>query len=197
MWDGQHGTTDRAAFRHLTRGDHAISVRYLYDSLPAANFQISWEGPGIPLQPIPREALRVQDRGDIPRPTVQTSAPGDGTGHILIDVRPQGHKITRTALYLGTLQLAASDGPTVRYDGPLPQGNNTLWARIRYDGDHNINQTIDQTIDTDPVTLTVNGRPISADWTVRNVGDKHASAGLWQTSVNSSVNSSSNSLPDL
>jgi hypothetical protein len=61
VWDGQHGTTEKAAVRNLSKGDHALAVTYLYDRLAARNFGIHWEGPHLPRQAIPLEALRVAD----------------------------------------------------------------------------------------------------------------------------------------
>ncbi len=48
QWDGQHGTTEKAAPVVLGAGDHALEVAHLYDALPARNFSIDWEGPGTP-----------------------------------------------------------------------------------------------------------------------------------------------------
>ena len=173
VWDGQHGTTEKAAVRRFSKGDHALVVRYLYDHLPAGNFSVEWEGPRLPRQPIPREALRVADDGAYPVPTVQADAPGDGTGHIAVTVDSRGHAVNKTALFLGQLQLAESKGPALKYEGPLPRGANALWCRVVFDENHSV--------DSDPTLLTVTGKPVEADWTVRNVSDAKASAGLWQT----------------
>lgn len=172
-WDGQHGTTERAVVRTLSAGDHALEVEHVYDQLPARNFRIDWEGPGIPRQSIPLEALRVADDGGYPAPTVTAEAGGDGTGRVTVRVDPRGHAIDRTALFLGHLQLAEAAGGALAYAGPLPRGAVSLWARVTFDGNH--------TVDSVPQTLEVTGRPVDPDWTVRNVGDAKASAGVWQT----------------
>jgi hypothetical protein len=173
VWDGQHGTTAKAAFCNFAAGDHPIAVTYLYDHLPADNFTVEWEGPHLPLQPIPLEALRVADDGAYPVPTVKAEAPGDGTGRVAVSVDCRGHTVDRTSLFLGHLQLAESAGPAVNYAGPLPQGTNTLWCRTVFDGNHSV--------DSDPMALTVTGKSVDPNWTVRNVGDTSAAAGLWQT----------------
>jgi hypothetical protein len=175
VWDGQHGTTERAAVVVLAAGDHPLSVTHVYDALPARNFSIEWEGPGFARQAIPLESLRVVDDGAYPRPVVRAEAPGDGTGHVTVATEVSSHTVNRTALFLGPLQLAENSGASLDYRGPLPAGTNTLWARIVFDGDH--------TADSTPQLLSVTGKPVSAEWTVRNVGDAKATAGLWQTSA--------------
>ncbi len=171
-WDGQHGTTEKAAVLVLAAGDHPLKVTHVYDSLPAKNFALDWEGPGFARQPIPLDALRVVDDGAFPTTTLQTNAPGDGTGVITVATDPHGHAINRTVLFLGQLQLAESTGPALEYRGPLPAGANTFWARVTYDGDH--------TVDAAPQSLVVTGPAVSPEWTLRNVGDAKASAGVWQ-----------------
>ena len=173
VWDGQHGTTEKAAVRNLSKGDHALAVTYLYDQLTARNFSITWEGPRLGPQPIPLAALRVVDDGQYPVPTVKADAPGNGTGRVAVHVDPRGHTVNKTALFLGQLQLAERSGPALKYGGPLPRGANTLWCRVVFDRDHSV--------DSDPVILEVTGKPVAADWTVRNVSDAKASAGVWQS----------------
>jgi len=176
VWDGQHGTTERAAVMVLAAGDHALSVEHVYDALPARNFSIEWEGPGFLRQPIPLEALRVADVGDFPDLVVRAEAPGDGTGQVTVKSQPRGHALNRTVLFLGALQLAETPGSSLSYRGPLPSGTNMLWARLVFDGHH--------TVDSAPVRLAVTGKIPSAPWTVRNVGDAKATAGVWQTGSN-------------
>jgi len=129
-WDGQHGTTEKAALRNFATGDHALTVSYLYDQLPARNFSIEWEGPHLPRQPVPLEALRIPEDDAYPVPAIRANAPGDGTGRVAVQVDARGHVINKTALYLGQLQLVESKGATLQYDGPLPRGSNTLWCRV-------------------------------------------------------------------
>jgi hypothetical protein len=85
----------------------------------------------------------------------------------------RGHAVKKTGLFLGQLQLAETNGQALQYQGPLPRGTNTLRARILFDES--------QTVDSDPFLLNETGKPVAADWTVRNVSDAKASAGLWQT----------------
>ncbi len=171
--DGQWGTVPVVGTRHLAAGDHALEVVHLYDELPARNFRLDWEGPGMPLQPIPLEALRTKVADDEPTAVLRATAPGDGTGRIEVVVEARGHQVDRTVLRLGALELARVDGPHLVYEGPLPKGPQTFRSRVFHDGD--------RTVDSDPVTLTVSGPAADPGWTVRNVGDDHASAGLWQT----------------
>ena len=174
VWDGQHGTTERAVVRNLAKGAHAIEVNYVYDQLPARNFRIVWEGPRLPRQEIPLDALRVANAGAYPIPTVMAKAPGDGTGRITVEVDPRGHQLNKTALFLGQLQLAEGGGTApLTYDGPLPRGAVTLWSRVIFDDNHSV--------DSAPAVLDVTGKEVDSNWTVRNVSDAKASAGLWQT----------------
>jgi len=174
--DGQWGTTHQARFHLLSRGDHPIRVTHVYDALPAHNFGIDWEGPGFARQPIPLDALRVPDDGTYPTPTLTATAPGDGTGQIDVRVDPRGHTVNRIALFLGPLQLAEKSGADLAYVGPLPAGTNTLWARLVFDGS--------KTVDSAPTPLVVTGPPVPTPWTLRNVGDAKASAGVWPSDTN-------------
>ena len=173
VWDGQHGTTEKTALQNLAKGDHPIEVTYLYDQLHSRNFLIDWQGPHLTRQLIPLEALRTANAGQYPTPQLTTEAPGDGTGHVTVSVDARGHDVNQITLYLGHLQLAQDKGPILRYRGPLARGDNRLWSRILYDGN--------RTVDSEAVVLDVTGKAVTSDWTVRNVGDAKASAGLWQT----------------
>lgn len=176
-WDGQHGTTEKTAVVALAKGDHPLVVTYLYDHLATRNFSIEWEGPNLARQSIPLEALRVGGDDAYPSLSLKTEAPGDGTGRVAVRVDPQGHAVNKVALYLGSLQLAEADGASLEYSGPLPRGTNTFWTRALYDGNCSL--------DSSPSELVVDGPPVSKEWTVRNVSDKAASAGLWQTGAES------------
>lgn len=172
-WDGQHGTTEKSAVLTLGKGHHPIRVTYLYDQLATRNFSIDWEGPGLPRQPISLESLGVASDESYPSVSITTAAPGDGTGRISVKVDSRGHVVNKTSLFLGQLQLTESKGGTLEYNGPLPRGENRFWARAIYDENHSV--------DSQPVKLTVSGKPIADGWTVRNVSDAKASAGIWQS----------------
>lgn len=173
IWDGQHGTTGKSAIRGLSKGDHPLGVKYIFDKLPARNFNIEWEGPGFSRQAIPVDALRVADDAAYPTPVLKCDSDGNGTGQVAVAVDARGHAVNRTALFLGQLQLAESNGTALEYHGPLPRGDNKLWARVIFDENHSV--------DSSPAILTVTGKPMDPNWTVRNVGDAKASFGIWQT----------------
>ena len=172
VWDGQHGTTEKAAVLTLEKGEQPFHVTYLYDKLPTTNFSIQWEGPGLSCQPIPLEALRVIDDGAFPLLSLDAVAHGNGNGRIVAKVDARGHAVNTTALFLGNLQLAEGKGSMVTYDGPLAGGPNRLWSRTVFDDNHSV--------DSKHITLDVVGKQASSPWTVRNVGDAKATAGLWQ-----------------
>lgn len=168
--DAQHGTTQQAAVCVLAKGAHPLTLTHVLDTLPAQNFHLEWEGPGFTRQPVPLQALRPPPGGNYPAPVLTAASAGDGTGRIQVETAADGHKLNRTALFLGTLQLSESAGPSLEYSGPLPAGKVPLWARVFYDDNH--------TVDAAPATLEVSGPQVTG-WTVRNVGDSRALAGLW------------------
>jgi len=171
--DEQAGTTEHSGFCRLSKGEHAFQVTYLYSRLLAQNFHIDWEGPRMTRRPIPIEALHVADDGAYPVPTIAAESFGDGTGRVALTVDRRGHTINETAIYLGRYRIAEAKDAAVTYEGPLPDGTNNFWCRVVYDGD--------RTVDIDSGALKVTGKPVAPEWTVRNIGEQRALAGLWQT----------------
>jgi len=176
VWEGQHGTTEKAILRHLANSDHTVAVTCLYDQLPARNFRLEWEGPHLPRHNIPLEGLRVADAGRDPVPAVTAAPPGDGTGRVKVKVEARGRQSNRTRLFLGPLQLAKSGGLAVAYTGPLSRGTNTLRCRVVYDDKH--------LVDSDPVFLDVSRKAVSDGWTVRYARErgKQRLLILWRSS---------------
>ena len=80
--------------------------------------------------------------------------------------------MVRTRLFLGKLQIAEAEGASLTYAGPLPSGENSVWARLIYDKDH--------TLDSEPLTVTVTG-PAVKGWGVAVVGEAKSLRGIWQT----------------
>lgn len=177
MWDGQHGTTEKTAFRNLVSGDHSLEVDYLYDALPAKNFGFEWEGPTHKRQPLSVESLRAPNETAYPKPQISTSAPGDGTGLVDVRVDPHGHAINQTSLYLGRLQIAQSTNGILSFHGPLLKGSNTFWCRVIFDNN--------RSVDSAPTGMNVTGPPMDPSWTVRNVSDAKSTAGIWPSGTNS------------
>ena len=174
--DGQLGTTEKAAVVGLKKGDHVLTVQHVYDQLPARNLDIHWEGPGIARQAIPLDALVSRSHAHLPKVAIECTGGNDGTGRANVIVDADGQTVVKTVLYLGQLQLAENKGAGLKFEGPLPRGTNTFWARVTYDKDH--------TIDSEHVTLNVTGNPVDPSWTARNVGDAKAQFGLYQTGAN-------------
>jgi len=174
--DEQAGTTEHAGFCRLSRGDHALKVTYLYGRLLARNLNLDWEGPHLPRQKVPVNALCVADDGAYPKPEITSAPLGDGTGRVTLTVDGRGHTVNKAAIYLGNFQIAESNGAEVKYEGPLPKGTNTFWCRVVYDGN--------RSVDINSGALDVTGKPYSPEWTVRNIGEQGALAGLWQTGPN-------------
>jgi hypothetical protein len=171
--DEQAGTTEHAGFCRLAKGDHAIRVEHLYGRLLARNFNLDWEGPRLPRQTISVASLRIADDGAYPVPVFASEAFGDGTGRVSLTVDGRGHTVNKAAIYLDHFQITESNGPEVKYEGPLPKGTNTFWCRVVYDGN--------RSVDLNSGAMVVTGQPYSPEWTVRNIGEQAALAGLWQT----------------
>lgn len=170
-WDGQHGTTEKARTRSLAAGDHPVEITSLVDMLPATNFSLEWEGPGLPRQSIPTDAFRFSGDGDWPEAIISCKNNGDGTGDVSVKVESHGQNVRKTMLYLDRLLLVEREGDSVDYSGPLPSGPNSFRARILFEDD--------RTVDSEVAVLSVSGKTIAPPWTVRNVGDAKASFGLW------------------
>jgi len=171
--DQQAGTTEHAGFCRLAKGDHAFKVTYLYGCLLGRNFNIDWEGPRLARQTISLEALRVADDGVYPKPEIKSVAFGDGTGRVTLTVDKGTHTVNKAGIYLGNFQIAEGSGTEVTYEGPLPKGTNAFWCRVLYDGN--------RSVDINSGALVVTGKPVTPEWTVRNIGEQGALAGLWQT----------------
>jgi len=54
--DGLHAKTERRGFLSLKAGKHPITVAY-FERLRDEELKVSWEGPGIPKQPVPASVL--------------------------------------------------------------------------------------------------------------------------------------------
>ena len=111
--------------------------------------------------------------GAYPKPEITSASFGDGTGRVTLTVDGRGHTVNKAAIYLGNFKIAEGSGAEVKYEGPLPKGTNTFWCRVIYDGN--------RSVDLNSGTLVVTGQPYSPEWTVRNIGEQAALAGLWQT----------------
>lgn len=170
-WDGQHGTTERAAHAMLAKGLHPIRITYLYDDLPANNFRLEWQSSRFERGPIEIDSLRTTSESRPPISKIDAVSLGDGIGRVRVKVDARGHQLTRTKLYLGDLLLAEAPGGSVEYQGPLLAGENCLWARTLF------NEM--ETIDTPLVSLDIPQQAPSPEWTLRNVSDKHARTGFW------------------
>ncbi|MGC6465530.1 MAG: VPS10 domain-containing protein [Akkermansiaceae bacterium] len=171
--DRTEGTTEHAGTVSLEKGVHPIKLTYLAGNPLAFNFNIDWEGPGLRRQPIPNHALKCVDTDSFPTLTMETKTSGDGTGRVEAVVDPRGHDLDRIRMFLGDFQIVDGEGAELVYNGALPEGEHDLWVRIEYDGKH--------TIDLDGGTLTATGKPISEEWTLRDMGNEGAVAGLWQS----------------
>ena len=176
VWDGIHGPTEKTAFVHLAKGDHALGVAYFVDQAPAPFFKLEWEGPGISLQEIPASDLIHRQTDVSPELTMTAASHGNGTGYVFASVQPKGHQVNKLQLFLGKLQIAESADSILSFTGPLLQGKNMLWTRLTYDKDH--------TIDSDPTTVDIQGEPIK-DWSCGVAGEDKARRGLWQTGPDS------------
>lgn len=172
-WDGQHGSTEKAAALVLAKGFHPIEVDYLVDQLPALNFTICLEGAGIPKHPIRIEELRTPSSDAVPKLELVSESHHDGTATITVSKTAGTRPVRQLQLYLDRWQLATSQTPLLRYSGPLPRGSASIWARATLEDG--------QTFDTEAQSLLNEGPEVSLPWRYHNVGDVKSSAGVWQT----------------
>ncbi|MCY3018504.1 MAG: PA14 domain-containing protein [Planctomycetota bacterium] len=172
-WDGPHGPAERSAAVHVAEGHHALEVEYFVDKPDVPFFRLEWEGPGLPRQEIPSSALLHKDTGQIPVAALTTSGGNDGTASLKVVVDPRGHTTNKTRLFLGKMQIAESNGPSLTYDGPMLDGVNNLWTRIVYD--------TKCTVDSEPTTLAVHGPEVKNGWALTVAGEAKAVRGVWQT----------------
>ena len=172
-WDGQHGTTEKAASVLLAQGSHPIEVDYLVDQLPAMNFAICLEGAGRPKHPIRIEQLRTPTSEAAPKLELVSKLHQDGTATIRVSKDEGTLRVRELQLYLDRWLLAKGENSQVQYTGPFPRGESTIWARaLLEDG---------QTFDTQAQTLLNDGPEVALPWRYDNVGDLKSSAGVWQT----------------
>ncbi|HUT32345.1 MAG TPA: PA14 domain-containing protein [Planctomycetota bacterium] len=61
-----HGTTEDAGSIELKAGSHDLLLEF-YENSGGATIRLEWEGPGVPRQVIPTEALRASAKPDAPR----------------------------------------------------------------------------------------------------------------------------------
>lgn len=171
--DEQAGTTEHAGFCRLKEGVHAIKVVYLFGDLKGRNFNIDWEGPGLSRQQISVDAMTIEDDGRYPHAKITAEAFEDGLNRVNVAIDGRGQKVNETALYLGKYRIAENKGENVSYEGPLPAGTNTFWCRIVYNGNCSI--------DIDSGNFVVKEKPVSPEWTVRNIGAQDSLFSLRQT----------------
>jgi hypothetical protein len=176
VWDSPHGPAERSAVLNLAKGDHPLAVDYFVDMASPPFFKMEWEGPGLPRQEIPQAALFHAAAGQLPQITLIAMGGTNGAATITAKVDPMGHKVVKTRLFLGKLQIAEAGGPELTYSGPLPGGESTVWVRLVYDQDH--------TLDSEPQTITVTG-PVVRGWSIAVAGEARSRRGVWQTGSNS------------
>jgi len=173
--DGQWGTAQQSGWAALAAGNHEIVLEHVYDALAGRNFSVRWEGPGMAEQAVPVAQLLSADDGSWPAVSVAAQADGQGGAEVRAAVRLAGSaaaaEVERTVLYLDDWELARSDGAGVQYRGPLAAGLNRLRARVIFGGG--------KTVDSAEQDVSVSGPAAAEGWTVRNVGDAGAKAGLW------------------
>ena len=173
--DGQWGTAQQSGWAALAAGNHEIVLEHVYDALAGRNFAVSWEGPGMAEQAVPVAHLLSADDGSWPAVSVAAQADGQGGAHVRASVSLAGSAaaaaVERTILYLDDWELARSDSAGVEYRGPLAAGLNRLRARVVFGAG--------KTVDSAEQDVSVSGPGSAEGWTVRNVGDAGARAGLW------------------
>ncbi|AQT69176.1 putative protein related to plant photosystem II stability/assembly factor [Anaerohalosphaera lusitana] len=174
-WDGLHGPEEKTFMLVLEKGLHPISVDYFLDRREPF-FKLEWKGPGLDRHPIPESALVHELDSDMPH--TRLIVRGGDNGKVLagVIIRPNGHKIEKTQLFLDDMAIKESKGDELRYTGLLPAGKHEIWARVYYDGNH--------TIDSQPTTADIGSEPI-IDWQIGVAGEADSVHNIVQPTANS------------
>ena len=162
--DRPEGTKEHAGAVTLAKGIHPIKLTYLAGNPLAFNFNVEWEGPGIPRSPIPHGVLKCVDDDSFPTLSMDTQSFGDGSGQIKAVVKANGHEINNVKIFLDEFQIVEGNSDEVTYTGPLPNGASDLWVQVQYDKD--------KSVDLDGESLTIAGKPISNEWLVQDMGQQ-------------------------
>ena len=173
VWDGLHGPEDKVTGLHLAQGDHPLAIDYFVDRNKPF-FQLEWEGPGLPRQEIPASALLHKADDQIPKVEIAVDTDAQGGVKADVNVKANGHQIERILFYFDKMQISASDGSQLSYQGVLPGGKHRVWARIFFDGNH--------TIDSESVPISVAMKPPTG-WDLGNAGESDSTFNLLQTSA--------------
>jgi hypothetical protein len=173
-WDGPHGPAEKCVVLNLAKGDHPLGADYFVDQAAPPFFKLEWEGPGLARQEIPRAALLRTATGATPQTMLGWTGGVDGAAKITVKINPKGHSIAKTCLFLGKLQIAEAIGPQLTYAGPMPGGENLVWARVFFDRDH--------TLDSEPREVKVTGPEIKG-WNFSLAGEAKSRRGVWQTAA--------------
>ena len=164
--DGVHSYTDKVGHAELARGPHAVQVDYFCDvavgegSAYADRMALSWEGPGMPMQPVPPMAFTraINSRGVaaqlILRPTTTPIANTAVPLAVAID-RGAG-SVSRVAYYVDDVLWATADA--------APWSTRTMLAAGAFDVRARLFTRDGRSYDTPTVYVTT----------------KQASTGPWQ-----------------
>jgi hypothetical protein len=138
--DGVHSYTDRAGHIALARGPHTIDVEHFCDvargegSTYADRMDLSWEGPGLPLQPVPatafarkRDAARVAATLVVPPGTMPID---NATATLDVSVGQGAASVNRVAYYVGDVLWADRDAAPWAAQTMLPDGAFDVRARL-------------------------------------------------------------------
>ena len=123
--DGVHSYTDRSGSAALARGPHAVEVEYFCGiargegSTDADRVDLSWEGPGLPSQPVPAAAFSRDDGGPVVATVVPPPEPTDNVS-VPLGVAISRGNVRRVAYYVGDVLWASADAAPWSVTTTLP-----------------------------------------------------------------------------
>ena len=179
LWDGLHGPTEQTVALNLAKGNHPLNIGYFVDFPKnglAGYFKLEWEGPSLERQSIPASALLHVQTATEPQLTLTTKDGNMGAAIIKVKANPNGQTIKKIALYLGRLEIAEATADELVYEGALPTGTGTVWARMFYDEYC--------TLDSQSTNVSVKNVSLK-EWNIGVAGDQTAPYGLTQATPDS------------
>ena len=169
--DGTHSYTDRAGSAALTRGLHPVEIEYFCGtprgegSTYADRMDLSWEGPGLPPQPVPNQAFfRKGEPGQVVATLVPAASPAvvpNAPVTLTVSVSRGASNVNRVAYYVDDVLWASRDAAPWATRTTLPKGTFEVRARLF--------TAAGQACDTPPVHVEARQVP-TAPWQVVQIG---------------------------
>lgn len=159
--DGLHSTSEKRASVFLEKGTLPIRLTY-FKKKPEHEFTVAWVGwqyGNQPLEAIPSSNLMRPKRADIPEARLDMT--GQGFERMLKTVLSSG-RINKVEYYNGNKLVSSSESAPFTAPLMLFNGENKVWARVFYNGNH--------TVDTLVLTIPSQSR-VAPGWDIMLRGE--------------------------